>query len=243
MCRMVGVVFRDQFPTSVLTDLRIVSRDGNIPDHRRLGHRDGWGIASFVKESPSYLGRSPKWAAEDPMFEDAVSRASELRPPNIVIGHVRAASRGGARLVNAHPFVVGGIVFGHNGTVKGLDSITTQRRRLGQTDSELLALALADKYEQKRDLRTALKRVIREEVLGREFTGAIMLASDGETLCGYRDYSENGDYYDLRLAVEKKNVILFQETSSGIDGSVSQVKRRELVTIGLDLEVRRESIG
>jgi len=241
MCRMVGVVFRDQFPVNVLTDLRTISREGEIPGRKLRGHRDGWGIASFVDGSPVYLGRSPSWAAEDSSFEIAVNKASKLRPPSIVIGHIRAASRGKAKLVNTHPFIVGGLVLGHNGTIKGLN-FATEGRRLGGTDSELLALALADRYEKEHNLRIALKAVIQEEVLDREFTGAVLLVSDGKTLCGYRDYSENGSYYNLRLAVGKQSIVLFQETANGIDGSVSQVKRRELVSIGLDLEVKREMI-
>jgi predicted glutamine amidotransferase len=238
---MVGVVFRGQFPMDVLSDLRKISIEGEIPDHTQRGHRDGWGVASFVEGSPVYLGRSPAWAAEDRSFEVAMSKASKLCPPGIVIGHIRAASLGNAKLVNTHPFIVGGLVFGHNGTLKGFHPIT-KRKSLGETDSELLALVLADRYEHDHDLRTALKTVIREEVLGREFTGAILLASDGKTLCGYRDYSMNGSYYDLRVATGKESTVLFQETRNGIDGSVSQVKRGELVSIGLDLEVTRETI-
>jgi predicted glutamine amidotransferase len=241
MCRMVGVVSRDKFPMSVLTDLRKMSREGVIPNHARRGHRDGWGVATFVDGAPVYLGRSPIWAAEDSSFDVAVQKASELRPPSIVIGHVRAASRGKAEIANTHPFIVGGIVLGHNGTIKGLDP-ATKRKRMGETDSELLALILADRYEQKHDLRTALKTVIRDEVLDREFTGAVLIVSDGKTLCGYRDYSENGNYYDLRVVTGKDRVILFQETAGGIDGADSQVRRGELVSIGLDLEVARENI-
>jgi len=241
MCRMVGVVFRDQFPMNVLTDLRMISKEGEIPDRKQRGHRDGWGIASFVDGSPVYLGRSPTWAANDSSFDIAVNNASKLHPPSIVIGHIRAASRGKAKLVNTHPFIVGGLVLGHNGTIKGLNP-ATKRKSLGETDSELLALLLADRYEQVHDLRTALKKVIREEVVDREFTGAVLLVSDGKTLCGYRDYSENGSYYDLRVAAGKESVVLFQESANGIDGSISQVKRGELVSIGLDLEVERETI-
>jgi predicted glutamine amidotransferase len=241
MCRMVGVVSRGQFPINVLSDLRTVSEKGVIPGRKQRGHRDGWGIASFVDGSPVYLGRSPTWAAEDPSFEMAVNKASELRPPSIVIGHVRAASRGKAKLVNTHPFIVGGLVLGHNGTIKEFNP-ATKRKSLGETDSELLALVLADRYEQGHDLRTALKKVIREEVLDREFTAAVLLVSDGKTLCGYRDYSENGSYYDLRVAAGKESIVLFQETANGIDGSVSRVKRGELVSIGLDLVVEREML-
>ncbi len=242
MCRMVGVVSRGQFPIDVLTDLRMISKQGEVPGHMQRGHRDGWGIASFVDGFPVYLGRSPKWAAEDPSFEIAVNKASKLRPPSIVIGHVRAASRGKAKLVNTHPFIVGGLVLGHNGTIKGLKPLAERKSR-GETDSELLALVLADRYEKEHDLRTALKAVIRDEVLDREFTAAILLVSDGKTLCGYRDYAENGGYYDLRVATGKESIVLFQETTNGIDGSISQVKRGELVSIGLDLEVERETLS
>lgn len=241
MCRMVGVVFRDQFPREVLRDLREVSRVGRIPGKEKVGHREGWGIASFIDGSPSYLGRSPNWAAGDASYENALASASALAGPNIVIGHVRASSRGEARLANTHPFIVDEIVLGHNGTVTGFNP-ATERRPEGETDSELLALALADQYKLEHDLRVALKSVILEDVDGREFTGAVLLASDGKTLCGYRDYSENGAYYNLRLAATEDHVTLFQETIDGYAGSVSQIGRRELVSIGLDLVVRRETL-
>ncbi len=241
MCRMVGTVFLDICPTRILEELRSVSRNGHIPGLSTPGHRDGWGIATCIEGRCNYLGRSPAWAAEDESYGTALKEASGLRGPGMLIGHVRAASRGVPKLVNTHPFIIDNLVFAHNGTIKRF-SPETSREPVGGTDSEKLALILADRYARDQDLRAAMKSAIRDEVLGREFTGAVFLASDGRTMSGYRNYSKNGRYYDLRLAEKKDSVTLFQESSNGMEGTISQIDRGELVSIGIDLDVRRERV-
>ena len=241
MCRMVGVVSKGPFHSEVLEDLRQVSETGKVPGWKRLGHRDGWGIATFDNGSPVYLGRSPLWVAHDDSLAGAVERASALAPPSFLVAHVRAASRGKATLPNTHPFIVDGLILAHNGTIRGFVT-TASRKPMGETDSERLALVVADRYEEMHDLPSALKSVVREEVFPRKFTGAVLLATDGKVMCGYRDFSENGGYYDLRTAATPDRVVLFQETYGGIEGVVSQVKRRELVSIGPDLGMKRETI-
>lgn len=241
MCRMVGAVFRGRVPTRWLEELRSVSRDGRIPGLDQIGHRDGWGVAGFAGRRPQYLGRSSKWAAEDPSYDAMIDRASELETPGIIIGHVRAASRGDAKLANTHPFIVDGLVLAHNGTVKDFRP-ETKRKPAGETDSELIALLLADKYSEDNDLIASLRSVVRGEVLTRKYTGAVILATDGRTLCAYRNYSENGSYYDLRMAAGKDSVVFFQESTGPVAGPVSQVGRGELVSVDLDLRVKRESI-
>jgi len=241
MCRMVGVVFRGKVPLDVLHELREVSKTSKIWDGTQ-GHRDGWGIASYRNESPYYLDRQEKWAYEDPRFEGALERAAELDSPGMLIAHVRAASQGPVSLANTHPFIVDGLIVGHNGTLKGYNR-KTSRPRTGDTDSELLALVLADRYEETGDLRTAMKSVIREDVDSlMEFPlGTVLVVTDGKTLCGYRDFSEHGSYYDLRIATRKDCVVLYQETNR-IPSEGVQVGRRELVSVDINLRTDKSSI-
>lgn len=244
MCRLVGAVFRDRFPIDSLTGLRDVSCSGMVPGREEAGHRDGWGIATFDDGTPEQLGRSTNWACQDPEFETALDQVMLVKPPNILIAHVRAASRGGPRLENTHPFIVGGIVLAHNGTINGYNP-STERTRKGDTDSELLTLVLADRCGEMGDTKRALKSVIRDAGKAGDFSALVLLVSDGKKLYGFRDYSDEkmASYYDLSLLTRSGSVVLFQESPRPLDGRLSQVKKRELVTIGLDLKVEREMLG
>ena len=243
MCRMVGVVFRDRFPRGTLTDLRHVSEIGKVPGEKEPGHKDGWGIVSFRNGSPRYIGRSTRPAFIDPSFDSALEDIPELDSPNILIAHARAASAGGATLANTHPFVVGGIVLAHNGTIKNFDPATKLKPK-GETDSERLLLVLTDRLEETGDLRSALKSLIRDDIRRHKFSAAILLVSDGKNLYGYRDYSDSrkASYYDLRIAKCEDYVSLFQETCLGYDARTTRVKKGELVSVGLDLKIRREML-
>jgi len=243
MCRMVGVVFRREFPLRVLHDLRRVSEVGRVPDHERPGHRDGWGIVSFRSGSPWYLGRSVREACNDPSFDSALEDVLRVQPPNIVIAHVRALSKGKPSQENTHPFVSGNLVLAHNGTVHGFRPRTTVAPK-GETDSELLLLRLADLVAQEGNIRSAIKSLVREDIRRTAYTAAILLVSDGTTLYGYRDYASGmpADYYDMRLCRADDHIALFQETELGYEGKVSQVRDGELVSVSLDLDVRREMV-
>jgi len=243
MCRMVGVVFRDRFPLGTLTDLRHVSERGKIPGEKELGHKDGWGIVSFRSGSPRYIGRSTRPAFIDPSFDSALEDIPELDSPNILIAHARAASAGGVTLPNTHPFVVGGVVLAHNGTIKHFDPATKLKPK-GDTDSERLLLVLTDRLEEMGDVKSALKSLVRDDILRHKFSAAVLLVSDGKNLYGYRDYSDSRKawYYDLRIAKFEEYVSLFQETCLGYDARTIRVKKGELVSVGLDLKVRREML-
>ena len=238
MCRMLGVVFRGDFPADVLGSLKALSKIGRVPGRESPGHIDGWGIATFNNGSPVYLGRSTRPAFVDTDYDYATDAATRIGPPNILIGHVRAASQGSVAVENTHPFVVDNLVFAHNGTVKGL-SKDNRGRAVGQTDSELVAILLADRMREKKSLVAAMKSVITENIDNLESTASILLASDGKTLVGFRDYSDPGLawYYSLKVAECADSVVVFQEIEVGCEGESSEVRKRELIAANLELEV------
>jgi predicted glutamine amidotransferase len=240
---MVGVVFTKDFPTGTLTDLRHVAEVGQVPEEEEQGHRDGWGIVSFRSGSPRYIGRSPRSMHLDPSFDSALEDVVKIETPNILIAHARAASAGGASIPNTHPFIVEGTVLGHNGTIKDFHP-RTKRSPKGETDSERLALLLGDRMDELGALKTALKSVILDDLSSEESTALVLLASDGERLYGYRDYAreDRADYYDLRIAKCEGYVALFQESFMGYCGRISHVKKGELVSVDLDLTIKREML-
>lgn len=244
MCRMVGIVFRRTFPFAVLEDLRHVAEVGLIPGYEKPGHRDGWGTVSFVDGSPKYLIRSPMPMHEDPSFKAVLKEIPRLATPNILITHARAASEGGSSLANTHPFVIGKVAIAHNGTIYDYHPRTT-RIPEGETDSERLSLVIAERFQQTHSLRTAIERVVSDDLAKHEFSAAILLASDGEALYGYRDYSDEkkANYYDLNLSVSEDHVALFQESKVQYRGNQSRIAKGELVSVDTDLKVTREMIG
>ena len=241
MCRMAGVVFTRRYPKAVLEDLKEVGHHGRVPDERALGHPHGWGVTSFRDGVPYYLVRSPEPVFQDPIFASVEATLTALPSPGIVLAHVRHASKGIVKEENTHPFIVGGIALAHNGTIEGLKPPAGSRQK-GETDSEILALMLAEFYDEKHDLRSAMKSLVKEAVQPKEFTAAIILASDGRTLAGYRDYTKNGDYYDLRIAQSSDRVIIFQEGKSTYASPSEQVAKGELITVGLDLDLAKGSV-
>ena len=240
MCRMAGIVFRNKFPTEVLSDLKDLGRNGEIPGEGKVGHPHGWGIASFKNDAPYYVGRSPVAVFEDPEFDRAVKDVSTISPPNIAIAHVRHASKGTRSLENTHPFIVDGLLLGHNGTIDGLQ--TPRRKPEGTTDSELLALHLAELFKEKGDLESAVKALIVDVIRPTKFTAAILMISDGNMLFGYRDYSVNENYYNLKVSRGTDRVVLFQESSASYSYGALQVNKGELVSVGLDLKIGRELV-
>lgn len=246
MCRMVGVVFRERFPLDTLRDLQHVAETGAVPDQgdEPPGHRDGWGIASFMGRSPRYVGRSERPMHLDPSYDAALDTIPSLERPNILIAHARRGSEGSRSLVNTHPFIGDGIVFAHNGTVKRFHPQTRHAAK-GQTDSERLFMALLDRMEEKGRLGDALSSVIREDVAGHEYSAVMLLVSDGSSLYAYRDYHDEKDswYYDMRVSRCPDVVTVFQESFSGYSGDVTRLDRGELVTVDLDLNISRERLA
>ncbi len=243
MCRMLGVVYKGNFPNESLIDLRRVSEIGKIPDEEKLGHRDGWGMVSFRNGSPFYIGRSDKWAAEDPAFESASKDIRLLSRPNILIAHVRALSHGVASIPNTHPFIMDGLVLGHNGTLENFRPRTRHMPK-GETDSEILMALLADRVQDEKNLRTAVRSLIKEDVADHEFSALILMISDGKKLYAYRDYGrgKSPDYYNLRIARTGDSVIMFQETRMKHECELPTIRKGELTIVDLDLNIEREML-
>jgi glutamine amidotransferase len=242
---MVGMVFKECVSWAPFRDLQHVAEIGAVPDQgdELPGHRDGWGIASFMAGAPRYVGRSERPVHLDPSYDSAVNTFDTLETPNILIAHARRGSEGSRSLENTHPFIGEGLVFAHNGTVKKFEP-NTRHRAKGQTDSERLFMSLLDRIEEGMNLRSAVKALVREDVAGHEYTAVILMVSDGRTLLGYRGYHDerNSWYYNLKLSVCPGAVTMFQETVQGYPGEIVQIDNGELASVNMNLEVQRERL-
>ncbi|MGQ0506855.1 MAG: class II glutamine amidotransferase [Myxococcaceae bacterium] len=137
MCRLFG--FRSSEVAKVHDSL-VLERNSLRVQSRK--HKDGWGIASYVRDGTPEVAHGLGPAHADPEFE----RVSGLLTANTVLAHVRLATVGDVVRENAHPFIHGRWAFAHNGTLCGfsrhkdeIESLiaTPLRTRIrGETDSE-----------------------------------------------------------------------------------------------------------
>ncbi len=148
MCRMIGCfsehVVGLKYP---LLDAPYALIRQSREDRAGRSHRDGWGVACLNDNSLPQVEKNIKPAFEDALFGEMVAR---LQSP-IWLAHVRAASSGGVRLENTHPFYYSSWAWTHNGTIirplellgeMMLGNVDPRFRSLrrGATDSELCFL-------------------------------------------------------------------------------------------------------
>lgn len=162
MCRIFG--FRSVIQSQVHRSL--VAADNALAVQSEA-HRDGWGVAYYVADSPHLIkGTSP--AVEDKIF----TRVSGVVAAETVLAHLRLATAGEVNILNAHPFQYGRWVFAHNGKIvdwpgcrEALQrSVAPNLRRyiLGDTDSEVIFYVFLSALARRVDLHrrgTALSDV------------------------------------------------------------------------------------
>ncbi|OHV83797.1 class II glutamine amidotransferase [Rhizobium sp. LCM 4573] len=178
---------------------------------------DGFGIAWYGDRSEPgrYRDILPAWSDCN-----LKSLARQIRSP-LFLAHVRAATNGGTRRDNCHPFVHGSWSFMHNGQIAGFERIRRRMEamlsdelfdaRTGTTDSELLFLLSLEFGLEHDPLGATAQAIATVEALSREhldhalvrFTAAF---SDGKRL------------YAVRYATDRKPPTLYAAPIGGKSG-------------------------
>jgi glutamine amidotransferase len=214
------------------------------------------------------LIRNPVQAAEDPAYRHVARRldASEM------LVHLRYASTGGVSVVNTHPFSQDGRLFAHNGVVGDLGRIearlgSNRAMVMGDTDSErLFALITVAIRDEGGDVRGGIKAAVRELVAEYELYSLNFVLGEQGNIWAFRYPEKNPlllyrrqaggasgdaelDHVDsagmLRLhsddAADAPVVVIASEQISEEPGW-EEISSGELVHVGADLEVHRETI-
>ncbi len=169
---------------------------------------DGFGIAWYGDhpEPGRYRDTLPAWSDCN-----LKSIARQIRSP-LFLAHVRAATGGGTRRDNCHPFVFANWSFMHNGQIAGFERLRRSMEAMldddlfnargGTTDSELMFL-LALQFGLRQTPIAAMSEMIRfveglsENILGSALVRYTAAFSDGNAL------------YAIRYATDRKAPTLY----------------------------------
>jgi glutamine amidotransferase len=195
MCRLLGI------RANKAVDIGFVMLNAPKPFKSfGKGNPDGWGIG-YYRGHAARVVREPQNALSSKIFDHHVKRIQS----NLVIGHVREASRGKNCLANTHPFIYGKWIFCHNGTLAIFEEIKKElapkyRKRIrGTTDSEVLFYWILQHIEKATNavdgIRSALAQIDSRK-RGRT-TSLNFLLSDGKTLYAYRNAYKKPHEYTL----------------------------------------------
>jgi glutamine amidotransferase len=176
VCRIFGCVAAE--PVSLRHELL----DAPNPLIRQSEHHDsGWGMAVYERgegAEPTLI-RIPEAAHADHDF----ARATEATG-RIFNVHVRRATVGGLTMENTHPFTMGSLSFGHNGTVIDYPLLGVTDAE-GETDSEHMFRYLVAHFDS-RDTVGSLRKMVAAACEVSVFSGLNFLFCDGFRLYAYR---------------------------------------------------------
>jgi glutamine amidotransferase len=218
---MFGAASNNKISPLWLEYFQRLALEGNSLKDMKEGHIDGWGIAGYLGKWTVHFGRSSGSAAEETeAFEKAAHKAVSSNS-KIVVAHMRSASEGKVNLENSHPFIHGEWIFCHNGTIESYQNFELAKYQYeGGTDSERFFKYLIDRLGNKpvKDYPELIREAVcRIKDVCKCSSLSFLLAND-RYLMGFRDYSEDEDYYTLYYSYSEKHSLSFcSEPIPGFD--------------------------
>lgn len=223
-CRMMAFVntspssetdkkIREDFLINNPNSLKHLSKKGVYSVHglKKLGHPDGWGIASYTQKSKKpKIQKSPISASFDFRYTKATNNL-ESQKPLITLAHIRQASVSDANKNNCHPFVYKNWSFEHNGEIAGALSPKIKKlvdekyakllgeKPKGKTDSEYAFYYFLGKLKETygttntkkigcENIRKTFAESISEltELSGKKYSICTIIMSDGKNVFASR---------------------------------------------------------
>lgn len=115
-----------------------------LPEFVRLGHENlhGWGIGSYVDGRANVLRSAEPAVERDECLQISREFGTAVRDVSsqVILGHLRRASRGSVRPENNHPFKLDFLGYDwllvHNGTARGHERLVPMEDRIIDSDSD-----------------------------------------------------------------------------------------------------------
>ncbi len=215
MCRMLGLknfVFRRH--REILENFFKLAESGkNLPGDTP-GHLDGWGVG-FYKNGKAFVHKSGSSIVKEKReFFEICERVKASR---ILLLHLRKSSWSGtSKLAHAHPFVVGNILFTHNGTIRDFKAL---RKRITHDPPHPEALDSEVYFRYVMNfaplgLAKAIRKAACHIKTRHTYSSLTCLFADGNLLYGFREYTKNPWYYSLYYTPDQEATIVASQPVS-----------------------------
>ncbi|MCU0645632.1 MAG: class II glutamine amidotransferase [bacterium] len=193
----------------LIQDFILMAADQNEPHEKNkdqeFKHGDGWGIA-YLENNKLKLFRS-----KEPIYEDDQINDYRNLETNFLILHARKASKGNVEIRNVHPFecTLNGkqYLFFHNGTIHDELAFDSAFKPVGATDSERLFYYLLTNSNGQ--LTPAFLKSKLENL--KDFSAANFILTDGKMTYSGNWYSENPNYYSLKVLQKPGQIVVASE--------------------------------
>lgn len=231
MCRMLGLtnfVFRKH--EGILTDFFELAESGKTLPEDSPGHLDGWGIG-FYKNGTAVVHKSGHSIVKE---KGAFFKICEtVNTSNILLIHFRKSSwKGTSKLVHAHPFMAGNVLFAHNGTIRDFKTLR-KKIILNPPPPQTLDTEVYLRYVMNfisLGLANAFQKAIRDIRSNHRYSSLTCLFSDGDRLYGFREYTRAPWYYTLYHARREEAAMISSQPVSK-DLHWKMVPRRKLLVL------------
>jgi len=237
MCRILAMISLNPLKTRYLEDFRRLAEKGKVKSNVKTpGHKDGWGIVHIDKH-PTGLGHKALQddgaieanAATSQGYRKVYANIEKERLNGIFLIHLRKASSGKKIRENTPPFIEDNWAFSHNGNVYGLGNEQ-------YSDSRILFKMLVEKIAETKDLQKGIYEVVNRIRENYKYDSLTFLLSNNNTLCAYRDFTQEDDYYTIKYATTKDStLILTQEEIWNLNWNT--VPNESLIIVNNDLMI------
>jgi glutamine amidotransferase len=162
-------------------------------------------------------------------YEKVYGNIKKERMNGIFLSHLRKASSGKKVRENTPPFIEDDWVFSHNGNIYGLGNEQF-------SDSRIFFKMLVEKIDETRDLQKGIYEVVNKIKENYKYDSLTFLLSNNNTLCAYRDFAKEDDYYTIKYTITKDStLILVQEEIWNLNWNT--VPNESLIIVNNDLRI------
>ncbi|OGP79110.1 MAG: hypothetical protein A2V86_13610 [Deltaproteobacteria bacterium RBG_16_49_23] len=215
MCRMLGLknfVFRRH--QKILENFFELAKAGKFLPGDAPGHLDGWGIG-FYKNGKAVVHRSGGSILEEK--QEFFEICEKVKASKTLLLHLRKSSWSGtSKLVHAHPFASGNILFAHNGTIRDFKplrkEITHDRPSPEALDSEVYFRYVMNFIPL--GLAKGFRKAAGHIKTNHTHSSLTCLFADGNLLYGFREYTKDPWYYSLYYASDEEASIVASQPVS-----------------------------
>jgi len=218
MCRMVGISkFSYLKHSSIIEEFIYLSKNGKTLPGDPPGHEDGWGIGYYYNGSAKTVKSSNSALLDKAKILSTIK--SIENSPTLIFHLRKSAWKDTTSVVNSHPFIDNNIILAHNGTIRDYKKLiplihNSSKLLESSLDSEIFLKFINSTQEL--SLESSFVKAVRYINKNNIYSSLNCVFSDGIDLYGFREYSQNPEYYTLFRAVAERSIIISSEMITGI---------------------------